>query len=182
MLSAQQVRVTRRLKPDEVAGLSGAVTWTAASPATTCPTPRRIPPGDPGLCGRVKVTHRDGVRDGKSDVGLDEYETRTPNRVRSRFWAGWHHHIAMCLLGGAFLMGLHQDWGGCPGSHDRRSTGWCVGCCTGNGSGRLSCCGCWRIRSYATNARAAPIRDAAPLAVSPGRDRHLKLAYVVQGQ
>ena len=34
---------------------------------------------------------------------LDEYETRS--------WAGWHHHIAMCLLGGAFLLSLQQDWG-----------------------------------------------------------------------
>ena len=33
----------------------------------------------------------------KGDVGLDEYETRSG--------AGWHHHIAMCLLG------LQQDWG-----------------------------------------------------------------------
>ena len=39
----------------------------------------------------------------KGDVGLDEYETRS--------WAGWHHHIAMCLLGGAFLLTLQQDWG-----------------------------------------------------------------------
>ena len=39
----------------------------------------------------------------KGDVGLDEYETRT--------WAGWHHHIAMCLLGGAFLLDLQQDGG-----------------------------------------------------------------------
>ena len=31
----------------------------------------------------------------KGDVGLNEYETRS--------WAGWHHHIAMCLLG------LQQD-------------------------------------------------------------------------
>ena len=38
----------------------------------------------------------------KSDVGLDEYETRT--------WAGWHHH-ALCLLGGAFLLSLQQAWG-----------------------------------------------------------------------
>ena len=37
----------------------------------------------------------------KSDVGLDEYET----------WAGWHHHIAMCLLAGAFLLTLQQEWG-----------------------------------------------------------------------
>ena len=39
----------------------------------------------------------------KGDLGLDEYETRS--------WAGWHHHIAMCLLAGAFLLGLQQDWG-----------------------------------------------------------------------
>ena len=39
----------------------------------------------------------------KSDVGLDEYETRT--------WAGWHHHIAMCLVAGAFLLTLQQEWG-----------------------------------------------------------------------
>ena len=36
-------------------------------------------------------------------MGLDEYETRT--------WVGWHHHVAMCLLAGAFLLTLQQDWG-----------------------------------------------------------------------
>ena len=40
----------------------------------------------------------------KSDVGLDEYETRT--------WAGWHHHVALYLLGGAFFLSLQQAWGG----------------------------------------------------------------------
>ncbi len=39
----------------------------------------------------------------KSDVGLDEYETRS--------WADWHHHVALCLLGGAFLLSLQQAWG-----------------------------------------------------------------------
>ena len=39
----------------------------------------------------------------KSDVGLNEYETRT--------WAGWHHHVALCLLAGVFLLSLQQDWG-----------------------------------------------------------------------
>ena len=48
----------------------------------------------------------------KSDVGLDEYETRTPYQVRGRLWAGWHHHVALCLLGGAFLLSLQQAWGG----------------------------------------------------------------------
>jgi SRSO17 transposase len=39
----------------------------------------------------------------KSDIGLDEYEVRS--------WAGWHHHITMCLLASAFLLTLQQDWG-----------------------------------------------------------------------
>ena len=39
----------------------------------------------------------------KSDVGLDEYETRT--------WVGWHHHVALCLVAGAFLLSLQQAWG-----------------------------------------------------------------------
>ena len=47
----------------------------------------------------------------KSNVGLDEYETRTPYQVRGRLWAGWHHHVALCLLGGAFLLSLQQAWG-----------------------------------------------------------------------
>ena len=45
----------------------------------------------------------------KSDVGLDEYETRT--------WAGWHHHVALCLLGGATLLSLQQAWGGDARDH-----------------------------------------------------------------
>ena len=50
--------------------------------------------------------------------GLDEYETRS--------WSGWHHHIAMCLLGGAFLLGPAAGLGGkrCPGSPVPRCTGW----------------------------------------------------------
>lgn len=40
---------------------------------------------------------------GKSDVGLDEYEVRR--------WAGWHHHITLCLLASAFLLTLQQEWG-----------------------------------------------------------------------
>ena len=47
----------------------------------------------------------------QSDVGMDEYETRTPYQARGRLWAGWRHHITMCLLAGAFLLTLQQDWG-----------------------------------------------------------------------
>ena len=46
----------------------------------------------------------------KSDVGLDEYETRS--------WPGWHHHVALCLLAGAFPPESAAGLGGerCPGS------------------------------------------------------------------
>jgi SRSO17 transposase len=41
--------------------------------------------------------------DEKSQVALDEYEVRG--------WPGWQHHITMCLLAGAFLLTLQQEWG-----------------------------------------------------------------------
>ena len=37
----------------------------------------------------------------KSDVGMDKYEVRT--------LAVWHHHLALCLLAGAFLLRLQQS-------------------------------------------------------------------------
>ena len=40
----------------------------------------------------------------KGETGLDEYEVRR--------WQGWHHHITLSLLAGAFLLHLQQDWGG----------------------------------------------------------------------
>jgi SRSO17 transposase len=40
----------------------------------------------------------------KGETGLDEYEVRS--------WQGWHHHITMALLAGAFLLSLQQEWGG----------------------------------------------------------------------
>jgi SRSO17 transposase len=39
----------------------------------------------------------------KGEVGLDEYEVRG--------WRGWHHHVTLCLLAGAFLLSLQQEWG-----------------------------------------------------------------------
>jgi SRSO17 transposase len=39
----------------------------------------------------------------KGETGLDEYEVRT--------WSGWHHHVTMALLAGAFLLDLQLDWG-----------------------------------------------------------------------
>ena len=91
----------------------------------------------------------------KSDVGLDEYETRS--------WVGWHHHMARCLLGGAFLLSLQQAWGErCPRSPGRRFTGWSGKCCPGNGSDRMSCCGGWSRPRNATNGPDAPTLSGAP--------------------
>lgn len=39
----------------------------------------------------------------KGEVGLDEYEVRG--------WRGWHHHVVLALLAGAFLLSLQQEWG-----------------------------------------------------------------------
>ena len=132
LFSAQRVRPTSRRKPGEIhwavyrRNLDGSEPRYYLSNAL-----EDTPFGDPGTRGRLPVAYRNGFETEKSDVGLGEYETRT--------WAGWHHHVALCLLGGAFLLSLHQAWGGgCPGSRGRRCTGWCGKCCPVNGSGRLS--------------------------------------------
>ena len=72
------------------------------------------------------------------------------------------------LVGGAFLLSMQQAWGErCPGSRGLRCTGWCGKCCPGNGSGRMSCCGGWRIRRIVTNGPGTPMPSAAPRFVHP---------------
>lgn len=39
----------------------------------------------------------------KGECGLDEYEVRS--------WSGWHHHVTLALLAGAFLLELERSWG-----------------------------------------------------------------------
>ena len=109
----------------------------------------------------------------KGDVGLDEYETRS--------WSGWHHHIATCLLGGAFLLGLQQDWGekdapdhpspGVPGGAGNAAPG------TVRTGGVAAVAGGYA--ATATSGRAAPTRDAAPPTVKAGWSHHLKRVVVV---
>ena len=123
MFSAQRVRVTKRRKPGEELwaifrrNLDGSEPRYYLSNAPvpvqrpgTCPTPRYLSnaPEDTPLdtlayVGGSRWRIETEFETEKSDVGLDEYETRT--------WAGWHHHIALCLLGGAFLLSLQQEWG-----------------------------------------------------------------------
>ena len=102
--SAQRVRATRRRKP-------GEELWAVWRRNLDGSEPRYYLSNAPEDTTLETLAYVGGSRwrietefeTEKGDVGLDEYETRS--------WAGWHHHIAMCLLGGAFLLGLQQDWG-----------------------------------------------------------------------
>ena len=102
--SAQRVRVTRRRKP-------GEEIWAVWRRNLDGSEPRYYRSNAPEDTTLETLAYVGGSRwrietefeTEKGDVGLDEYETRS--------WAGWHHHIAMGLLGGAFLLGLQQDWG-----------------------------------------------------------------------
>ena len=103
--SAQRVRATKRRKP-------GEELWAVWRRNLDGSEPRYYLSNAPEDTTLETLAYVGGSRwrietefeTEKGDVGLDEYETRS--------WAGWHHHIAMCLLGGAFLLGLQQDWGG----------------------------------------------------------------------
>ena len=102
--SAQRVRITHRRKP-------GEILWAVYRQNRDGSEPRYYLSNAPEDTPLETLAYVGGSRwpietefeTEKSDVGLDEYETRT--------WAGWHHHITMCLLAGAFLLTLQQDWG-----------------------------------------------------------------------
>ena len=102
--SAQRVRPTSRRKPDEVH-------WAVYRRNLDGSEPRYYLSNAPGDTPLETLAYVGGSRwrietefeTEKSDVGMDEYETRS--------WAGWHHHIALCLVAGAFLLSLQQDWG-----------------------------------------------------------------------
>ena len=102
--SAQRVRPTARRQP-------GEIHWAVYRRNRDGSEPRYYLSNAPEDTPLETLAHVGGSRwrietefeTEKSDVGLDEYETRT--------WAGWHHHIALCLLAGAFLLTLQQDWG-----------------------------------------------------------------------
>ena len=157
---APRARVTQKRKPGEVLraiyhqNLDGSEPRYYLSNAEDTPLETLAHVG--GSRWRIETEFETEQR----DVGLNEYETRT--------WAGWHHHIAMCLLAGAFLLTRQQDWGKrCPGSRGLRCTEWCVSCCHGSGLGRRSCCDGWQTSNCATNGPDAPMRNAAPPVAPP---------------
>ena len=95
----------------------------------------------------------------QSGVGLDEYETRA--------WAGWHHHITMCLLAGAFLLTLQQDWGKTMPQITRPQVYRVVReLLPKSGSGRENCWGGWQTFRNVPSGPAAPTRNAAPLSIA----------------
>ena len=104
MFSAQRVRPTSRRRP-------GEIHWAIWRRNLDGSEPRYYLSNAPGDTPLETLAYVGGSRwrietefeTEKSDVGLDEYETRT--------WAGWHHHIALCLVAGAFLLSLQQVWG-----------------------------------------------------------------------
>ena len=110
MFSAQRVRATRKGKP-------GEELWAIYRRNLDGSEPRYYLSNAPEDTSLETLAYVGGSRwrietefeTEKGDIGLDEYETRS--------WAGWHHHIAMCLLGGAFLLGLQQDWGEKDAAH-----------------------------------------------------------------
>jgi SRSO17 transposase len=57
-----------------------------------------------GRVGAMRWPIETEFQTGKGETGLDEYEVRS--------WPGWHHHITLALLAGAFLLTIQQDWGG----------------------------------------------------------------------
>ena len=102
--SAQRLRPTKRRKPGDEA-------WAVYRRNLDGSEPRYYLSNAPGDTPLETLAYVGGSRwrietefeTEKSDVGMDEYETRT--------WAGWHHHIALCLVAGAFLLSLQQAWG-----------------------------------------------------------------------
>ncbi len=66
------------------------------APATTCAQTL-------GRVGATRWSVETDIQTHKEEIGLDEYEVRS--------WQGWHHHITLSLLAGAFLVQVHQEWG-----------------------------------------------------------------------
>jgi SRSO17 transposase len=102
--AAERVRETRDGAPGEALWLVHRENLDGSEPRSYF---SNAPEGTPlGTLARVAAARwpiETEFETDKSDIGLDEYEVRS--------WAGWHHHITMCLLASAFLLTLQQEWG-----------------------------------------------------------------------
>ena len=162
LFSAQRVRPTSRRKPGEIhwavyrRNLDGSEPRYYLSNA-----PEDTPLETLAYVGGSRWRIETEFETEKSDVGLDEYETRT--------WAGWHHHVALCLLGGAFLLSLQQAWGekdapdheaaGLPGGAGDAAPGTVR-------ANRSIAAVAWRIRRTVTNGLKRPTKRRAAMRAS----------------
>ena len=116
LFNAQRVRVTRRRKPGEILWAIYRHNRDGSEPRCYLSNaPEDTPLETLAYVGGSRWRIETEFETEKSDVGLDEYETRA--------WASWHHHITMCLLAGAFLLTLQQDWGGGGDAPDHPAPG-----------------------------------------------------------
>ena len=134
--SAQRVRATRKRQARRGDPLGGLPPEPGRQRASLLPfqrPPETLPLEMLAYVGGSRWRIETEFETEKGDVGLDEYEARS--------WAGWHHHIALCLLGGGLPVETCSRIGGekmpritrpqsLP-SCRRGSTGWCVRCCPG---------------------------------------------------
>ena len=113
--SAQRLRPTSRRKPGEIHWAIWCRNLNGSEPRYYLSNPPEDTPLETLACvsgSRWRIETEFETE--KSDVGLDEYETRT--------WAGWHHHVTLCLVAGTFLLSLQQAWGKrCPKSSGLRA-------------------------------------------------------------
>jgi SRSO17 transposase len=76
----------------------------------------------PTTCSHAELIRVSGLRwpietaleEGKGEVGMDHYETRT--------WPGWHRHMTHTFLAHLFVMRLRLLWKKKPGTHHRSGT------------------------------------------------------------
>ena len=175
--NALRVRTGRRDKPGAEAwaiylrNLNGLRNVNGAEPRHCLSNaPAATPPETPACVGGSRWRIEMEFETEKGDVGLDEYETLS--------WGGWHRHIAMCLPGGAFLIGLQQAWGQeMPQVTRQQVCRWCGRCRPEHAQARMGCCCGWRIGCCATNGRSAPRKDAAQPAMKAGWNCRLETMF-----
>ena len=172
--SAQRVRVTKKRKPGEVVWAIWRRNLDGSEPRYYLSNaPEDTPLETLAYAGGSRWRIETEFETEKSDVGW----TSTSPGVGP---AGITISPCACWAERSCWTCSRNGGGRCrPAPPGPKCTGWCGRCCPGNSSGRLSCCHGWWIRSYATNGRAAPTRNAAPPAVKAGWSRHPKAVVVV---
>jgi SRSO17 transposase len=103
-------------------GLPGPRQWATFRRSLTDPSQVKCYLSNaPNHCPQAELVRVTGLRwpietaieEGKGEVGLDHYETRS--------WLGWHHHVLQSSMAHLFLMRLRLVFKKKPGPHDRPS-------------------------------------------------------------